>query len=68
VDAALRKAALVGLTTGLTYLVVALVLDAVPGWRVGGGDMAMPRVAMVGNLISGAVGGALAYRVFLRRP
>jgi hypothetical protein len=68
VDAALKKATLVGLITGLTYLVVAMLLDTLPGWRVGTGDMAMPRVAMLGNLVSGTVGGTLAVRLFLKRP
>jgi hypothetical protein len=67
VRAPFRTAAIIGIATALTYLVVALFLDTLPGWRVGGGDMAMPRVAMLGNLISGTVGGAVAFLVFMAR-
>jgi hypothetical protein len=61
VESAWRKAALVGAATATTYLLYALLIDAVPGFHVGGGNMAMPRVAMVGNLLAGAIGGVLAY-------
>ena len=61
VESAWRKAVLVAATTATTYLLYALLIDAVPGFHVGGGNMAMPRVAMVGNLLAGAIGGALAY-------
>jgi hypothetical protein len=66
VDQALWKATLVGVATAATYLALALVLDTLPGWRVGGGDMAMPRVAMVGNLLSGFVGGSVAFQLLKR--
>jgi len=66
VDRAFRNAVLVGLVTGATYLAVALVLDAVPGWRVGSGAMAMPRVALLGNLLSGFVGGSVAFQLLKR--
>jgi hypothetical protein len=56
---ALRVAAL----TAATYLVFLLLIDLLPGWHVGGGDKAMPRIAMVGNLLAGAVGGWLAFRL-----
>lgn len=64
VRAPFRTAAVIGVATALTYLVVALFLDTLPGWRVGGGDMAMPRVAMVGNFISGTLGGITAFVLF----
>ncbi len=66
VDATVRKAVLVGAVTAVAYLAFALLIDRMPGWRVGGGDMAMPRVAMLGNLVSASVGGALAFRLFQR--
>jgi hypothetical protein len=57
---ALRVAAL----TAATYLVFLLFIDLLPGWHVGGGDKAMPRIAMVGNLLSGTVGGWLAFQLW----
>jgi hypothetical protein len=67
VDGALTRATLIGLATATTYLLFAVFIDTLPGWRVGGGDMAMPRVAMLGNLISGTVGGSLAFQLLRRR-
>ncbi len=64
VPAAVRKAVLIGLVTGASYIAFALLIDQLPGWRVGGGDMAMPRVAMLGNLLSGTIGGTVAFRLF----
>jgi hypothetical protein len=67
IDRTVRKAALVGVATGAAYLAFALAIDLLPGWRVGGGDMAMPRVAMLGNLFSGSIGGMLAFALLARR-
>ena len=66
IDGALPKALLVGAATAGVYLAFVLLIDLQPGWRVGGGDMAMPRVAMLGNLISGTLGGTLAFRLLHR--
>jgi hypothetical protein len=51
----------VGVITGLAYLVVALALDPIPGLHVGGGNMAMPKVAAICNFIAGLVGGTMAH-------
>jgi hypothetical protein len=59
-------ALLTAAATGVTYLVVVLVLDQLPGWRVGGGDKAMVRVAMLGNLLAGTVGGSIAFGLLSR--
>jgi len=66
IDGALPKALLVGAATAGAYLPFVLLIDLQPGWRVGGGDMAMPRVALLGNLISGTLGGTLAFRLLHR--
>jgi hypothetical protein len=67
-----RRGVLVGAVTAVTYLMYALLVDQVAGFHVGGGNMAMPRVAMVGNLLAGAVGGTVALLVLsggqVRRP
>ncbi|GAC1329525.1 MAG: hypothetical protein NVSMB2_28550 [Chloroflexota bacterium] len=47
--------------TGLTYLLVTLVVDAIPGFHVGGGNMAMPKVTAIANLVAGFVGGTIAH-------
>jgi hypothetical protein len=57
---ALQRTLLVVVITGATYLTVVMGLDFFPGWHVGGGDRAMLRVATVGNLLAGWVGGAAA--------
>ena len=64
----LRGSLVVGLATAASYLAFLLLIELRPGWHVGGGDMAMPRVAMLGNLIAGAVGGAVAFRLLDCRP
>ncbi|HET6319773.1 MAG TPA: hypothetical protein VFG86_25215 [Chloroflexota bacterium] len=66
IDGTVRKAVLVGMVTAIAYVAFALLIDRMPGWRVGGGDMAMPRVAMLGNLVSAGTGGAFAFRLFQR--
>jgi hypothetical protein len=71
VDGAFRKAVLVGAVTAIVYLLYALLIDPLPGFHVGGGNMGMPRVAMVGNFLAGALGGALAFPLLsegARRP
>lgn len=60
------RAAIVGLVTAGTYLVVTSLLGLMPNWHVGSGDMAMPRIAMVANLIAGTIGGATAFRLLSR--
>ena len=52
---------LVAAVTGLTYLLVTLVMDTIPGFHVGGGNMAMPKVAAISNLVAGLIGGTLAH-------
>jgi hypothetical protein len=59
-------AARIGLVTGSVYLCYTLLIDLLPGWHVGGGDMAMPRVALLGDLLSGSIGGSFAFRLFQR--
>jgi hypothetical protein len=51
---------------GGTYLLFALALDPLPGFHVGGGDRAMPKVAALCNLAAGSVGGATALRLLGR--
>jgi hypothetical protein len=51
---------LVGAVTGLTYFAVALAVDPLPGLHVGGGQMAMPKVAAICNFVAGFVGGTVA--------
>jgi hypothetical protein len=67
IDGWLRPALLVATATGVTYLLVSLVLDALPGWHVGGGDRAMLKVATVANLLAGLVGGAVAFALLAGR-
>jgi hypothetical protein len=43
-----------------------LLVDQLPGWHVGGGERAMVKVAMLGNLVAGCVGGVTAFRLLLR--
>jgi hypothetical protein len=58
-----RSALRVAAVTAATYVVFLLLIDLLPGWHVGSGDKAMPRIAMVGNLLAGAVGGWLAFQL-----
>jgi hypothetical protein len=46
----------------VAYLVVALALNLIPEWRVGGGHAAMVKVVFGANLIVGTLGGAAALR------
>jgi hypothetical protein len=62
-----RRTVLVVAITGATYLAVALGLDVIPDWHVGGGDRAMLRVATVANLVAGWVGGAVACALLIKR-
>lgn len=66
VPASWRRALLVAVVTALAYLVVALAIDPIPGFHVGGGDRAMPKVAALCNLLAGIVGGSLALRLLMR--
>jgi hypothetical protein len=67
VPAAVRCALAVAAVTGVTYLLLAVVLDPMPGFHVGGGDRAMPKVALICNLLAGLAGGSVAFRVLSRR-
>ena len=62
----MTRAFLVAVVTGGTYLVVTSLLGLMPNWHVGSGDMAMPRIAMVANLLAGTIGGATAFRLLSR--
>jgi hypothetical protein len=64
----LRHALLVGAVASGTFLLVALVVDAIPGWHVGGGDRAMLKVATLGNFIAGWIGGFVAFAVLVTAP
>lgn len=66
IDGVLPRAARTGAVTALTYFLVLLVVDQLPGWHVGGGDKAMVRVAMLGNLLAGTTGGIAAFRFLIR--
>jgi hypothetical protein len=59
-------ALLVALVTAGVYLLVALVVDPLPGMHVGGGAKAMPRVAALANFGAGLVGGAFAHHLLSR--
>ena len=61
------RAVLVGVVTGLTYLLATMVLDTIPGFHVGGGNMAMPKVTAISNLVAGFVGGTLAHLLLSSR-
>jgi hypothetical protein len=62
----LTTAAIVAAATGASYLLVALVVDPIPGWHVGGGDRAMVKVAALGNFTAGLIGGAVAHHLLSR--
>ena len=61
-----RNAATVAGATAVTYLLLALAVDPIPGFHVGGGDRAMPKVAALCNLVAGFVGGAVSFWVLVR--
>jgi hypothetical protein len=61
------RGVLVGVATGLTYLLATTVLDVIPGFHVGGGNMAMPKVTAISNLVAGFVGGTLAHLLLSSR-
>jgi hypothetical protein len=65
-DGAHRVATLTALATGASYLLFLVAIDQLPGWHVGGGARAMPRVAMLGNVLAGTVGGWLAFYLMTR--
>jgi hypothetical protein len=60
------EALVVAAVTAGTHLLVALALDPVPGFHVGGGDRAMPKVAALCNLAAGSIGGTTAFRLLTR--
>jgi hypothetical protein len=64
----LKQALLVAAVAGGTFLLVTLVVDPIPGWHVGGGDRAMLKVATLGNLIAGWIGGVVAFAVLVTAP
>ncbi len=61
-----RRAARAAAVTCVAFIVVALALNLLPGWRVGGGDRAMLKVALAANLVVGIIGGATAIRLLGR--
>jgi hypothetical protein len=63
VPGTIRRALQVAAVTALTYFVCAIVLDVFPGFHVGGGDRAMPKVAAWSNLLAGIMGGYSAFHV-----
>jgi hypothetical protein len=67
VDGAARRTIEVATITPIAYFIVAIALDMAPGFHVGGGDRAMPKVALLCNLIAGFTGGAAAFRSLTRR-
>jgi hypothetical protein len=67
IHAAPRRALEVALITAAVYLMCALALDLIPGFHVGGGDRAMPKVAALCNFVAGVVGGAVAFGVLTDR-
>jgi hypothetical protein len=64
----LRRAATVAAITAVAYLLVALALNALPGWHVGDGSLAMLKVASLSNFAAGLIGGTAAFRSLARRP
>jgi hypothetical protein len=64
--AGLATAVLVAGVTAATYVLVALVVDPLPGLHVGYGQRAMPKVAVLCNVIAGLVGGSVAFGRFVR--
>jgi hypothetical protein len=53
--------------TAIAYALLALALDPIPGFHVGGGDRAMPKVAALCNLVAGLIGGANAFTALTAR-
>jgi hypothetical protein len=45
---------------GFAFVALSLLLNQLPGWRVGNGERAMVKVALVANTLAAAVGGAAA--------
>lgn len=68
VQSRLRYAFIVASVAAATFLLVALVVDPLPGWHVGGGDRAMLKVAALGNLIAGWCGGMVAFALLVAAP
>lgn len=68
VAAWLKPSLLVAGATGATFVLVALAVDPIPGWHVGGGDRAMLKVATLGNLIAGWSGGMVAFGLLVAGP
>src|SRR5207245_510665 len=62
-----RRALEVAAMTAIAYALLALALDPIPGFHVGGGDRAMPKVAALCNLVAGIVGGASAFTALTSR-
>jgi hypothetical protein len=61
VSGCVRRALEVAAITAIAYALLALALDAIPGFHVGGGDRAMPKVAALCNFVAGMLGGAAAF-------
>jgi hypothetical protein len=58
-DGAARAATVSALAAWLVALAVVVATDPWPGWRVGGGDRAMIKVAWLATLLGGAAAGTL---------
>jgi hypothetical protein len=67
VPGTVRQALQAAFVTATTYLLCAIVLDLIPGFHVGGGNLAMPKVAALSNLLAGIVGGYFAFNVLVHR-
>ena len=61
-----RSALAAAALTATVFVALSLVLNQVPGWRVGGGERAMVKVALVANTLAAAAGGAAALALVAR--
>ena len=61
-----RSALVASALAALVFVVLSLALNQLPGWRVGGGDRAMIKVALVANTLAAAIGGATALALLAR--
>jgi hypothetical protein len=63
----LSAALLVAIVTAASYLMLVVAVDPLPGWRVGGGQSAMLKVAALGNFVAGVAGATVAHRLLTSR-
>jgi hypothetical protein len=61
-----RSALAAAALTAALFVALSLLLDQLPGWRVGAGDRAMVKVALVANTLAAAGGGAAALALLAR--